>query len=252
MFLGEPVNETVRLIQAHRSERSYKSDPIPDEVLDSIIESAHLAPTSKNSQQVSIVVVKDAEHRRRIAEIAGGQPWIADAPVFLAFIADLYKTRLGLEKVGVQQQTQHSLEAIVAATTDVGIALGTVMIAARSYGLGIVPIGGIRRNPDKMVELLGLPEYTFPIVGVCLGYVDEPATQKPRLPIESYRHEGRYHAENLLPAIDSYDASLPEYWKSISRNDGLPWSENTALTYKTVYYPKVKPVAAAQGFTCED
>jgi FMN reductase [NAD(P)H] len=249
---GEPMNDTVRLIQAHRSERSYKSDPIPNEILDSIIESAHLAPTSKNSQQVSIVVVKDATHRKRIAEIAGGQPWIAEAPVFLAIIADLYKTRIGLEKVGETQQTQHSLEAIVSATTDVGIALATIMIAARSYGLGIVPIGGIRRNPDQMVELLGLPEYTFPIVGVSIGYVNEPATQKPRLPIESYRHEERYHAGNLRPAIDAYDASLPDYWKSISRPDGLPWSENTALTYKTVYYPKVKPVAAAQGLTCED
>lgn len=246
------MNDTVRLLQSHRSERSYKSDPIPDEILDSIIESAHRAPTSINSQQVSIVVVKDAVVRKRIAEIAGGQPWIAEAPVFLAIIADLYKTRIGLEKVGETQQTQHSLEAIVSAITDVGIALATIMIAARSYGLGIVPIGGIRRNPDQMVELLGLPQDTFPVVGVCLGYVNEPATQKPRLPIASYRHEGRYHPENLRPAIDAYDRSLPEYWKSIGRTDGLPWSENTALSYKTVYFPKVKPVAVAQGLTCED
>jgi FMN reductase [NAD(P)H] len=246
------LNETVRLIQAHRSERSYKSDPIPDEILDSIIESAHLAPTSINTQQISIVVVKDAAHRQRIAEIAGGQPWIAKAPVFLAIVADLYKTSVGMKKVGATQQLQHSLEAVISATTDVGIALGTIMIAARSYGLGIVPIGGIRRNPEQMVELLGLPEYTFPVAGVVLGYVDEPATQKPRLPIESFRHEERYHAENLLPAIDAYDKTLVEYWKSISRSDGLPWSENTAHAYKTVYFPKVKPVAAAQGFTCED
>jgi FMN reductase [NAD(P)H] len=246
------MNDTVRLIQSHRSERSYKSDLIPDEILDSIIESAHLAPTSKNSQQVSIVVVKDPEHRRRIAEIAGGQPWIAQAPVFLLLVADLYKTRLGLEKVGVTQQTHHSLEAVVCASTDCGIALATIMIAARSCGLGIVPIGGIRRDPQAMIDLLALPACTFPVVGVALGFVDEPATQKPRLPIASFRHEERYHPENLRPAIDAYDLSLPEYWKSINRADGLSWSENTALTYKTVYYPRVKPVAFAQGFTCED
>jgi len=89
------MNETVRLLQSHRSERSYKSDPIPDEILDNIIESAHRAPTSINTQQVSIVVIKDAERRQRIAEIAGGQSWIAQAPVFLALVADLYKRALG-------------------------------------------------------------------------------------------------------------------------------------------------------------
>src|SRR5664280_985931 len=140
------MNDTVRLLQSHRSERSYKSDPIPDEILDDIIESAHLAPTSMNSQQVSIGVIKDAGRRARVAEIAGGQPWITKAPVFLALVADLYKTRLGTEKAGLTQQTQHSLESIYSSTTDIGIALATLMIAARSYGLGIVPIGGIRRN----------------------------------------------------------------------------------------------------------
>lgn len=246
------MNETVRLIQSHRSERSYKSDSIPDEILDDIIEAAHLAPTSMNSQQVSIVVVKDAQRRQRISEIAGNQPWIAKAPVFLAVIADLYKTRVGCEKVGVTQQTQHSVEAVICAATDVGIALGTIMIAARSYGLGIVPIGGIRRNPEQMIEVLGLPQNTFPVAGVVLGYVDQPATQKPRLPVASFRHEERYHQENLLPAINAYDASLPEYWKRIHRADGLPWSQNTAGAYSRVYYPEVKPVAVAQGFTCED
>jgi FMN reductase [NAD(P)H] len=246
------MNETVRLLQAHRSERSYKSDPIPDEILDDIIESAHLAPTSKNSQQVSIIVVKDAESRKRIAEIAGGQSWVAEAPVFLTVVADLYKTGVGLKKVGVTQQVQHSVEGLLVSATDVGIALGTIMIAARSYGLGIVPIGGIRRNPRAMIDLLGLPEYTFPIAGVAMGYIDHPATQKPRLPIGSFRHEERYHPENLRPAIDAYDLILPEYWKQIARADGVSWSQNTAVPYSKVYYPDVKPVAAKQGFTCKD
>src|SRR5208337_1229414 len=99
---------------------------------------AHLAPTSINTQEVSIVVVKDEEHRKRISEIAGGQPWIAKAPVFLVLVADLYKTRVGAEKAGIKQEIQHSLEGVIASVTHVGIALGTIMVAARSYGLGIV------------------------------------------------------------------------------------------------------------------
>jgi len=126
------------------------------------------------------------------------------------------------------------------------------LIAARSYDLGVVPIGGIRRDPDAMIGLLGLPDCTFPVAGVAIGYVDQPAVQKPRLSIESFRHKDRYHAEKLRPAIDAYEVSLPEYWKQISRLDGLRWSQSTAQVYSQVYYPEVKSVAAKQGFTCED
>ena len=246
------MNETLRLLHTHRSERSYKSDPIPEALLEQILEAARRAPSSKNTQQISVIVVRDAARRSRIAEYAGGQSWIAQAPVFLAIVLDLNKTRVGLEKTGVRQETQHSVEALVCAATDAGIALEAMALAARSLGLGIVPIGGIRRSPDKMVELLELPEYTFPLVGLVLGYVDEPATQKPRLPMSAFRHEEKYQPERLRPAIDQYDEELMRYWKEIGRTDGLPWSENTALSYKMVYYPKVKPVAARQGFTCED
>jgi FMN reductase [NAD(P)H] len=246
------MNDTVRLLQSHHSDRSYKSDPIPDEILDNIVEAAHRAPTSINTQEVSIVVVKDAGRRKRISEIAGGQPWIAKAPVFLVLIADLYKTRVGAEKAGIAQEIHHSLEGVIASVTDVGIALGTIMTAARSYGLGIVPIGAIRREPQAVIDLLGLPENTLAIAGVCIGYVDQPATQKPRLPIESFRHEERYHAEDLRPAIDAYDVALVEYWKTIVRTDGTSWSESTAGAYGKVYFPDVKATAAKQGFTCED
>ena len=81
------MNDTVRLLQSHHSDRSYKSDPIPDEILDNIVEAAHRAPTSINTQEVSIVVVKDAGRRKRISEIAGGQPWLAKAPVFLGCLS---------------------------------------------------------------------------------------------------------------------------------------------------------------------
>jgi FMN reductase [NAD(P)H] len=133
------MNDTVRLLQAHHSSRSYKSDAIPVEIIDAIIESAHRAPTSVNSQQISLVVVRDAASRARIAEIAGGQPWIAQAPVFIAVIADLHKTRLGVEKAGAEQVMQRSLEAIFSAVSDAGIAMATLMTAARAFGLGIVP-----------------------------------------------------------------------------------------------------------------
>jgi FMN reductase [NAD(P)H] len=244
------MNETIRILQAHHSSRSYKTDPIPEGVLEAIIESAHRAPTSINSQEVSLVVVRNAESRARIAEIAGGQPWIAQAPVFIAVIVDLYKTGLGVEKAGGEQVFQRSLEGILAAVSDAGIAMATIMTAARASGLGVVPIGGIRRDPQAMIDLLGLPPNTFPANVVVLGYVAEESPQKPRMSIASFRHDEKYRPEVLKPAIDAYDRTLQEYWQRIGRTDGLSWSANMAQNYSK-FSRLIKSVAQKQGFTTE-
>jgi FMN reductase [NAD(P)H] len=244
------MNDIIRLLQAHHSSRSYKSDPIPEEILEAVIESARRAPTSTNSHEISLVVVRSAASRVRIAEIAGGQPWIAQAPVFIAVIADLYKTGLGVKKAGAEQVFQRSLEGILAAVSDAGIAMATLMTAARAFGLGVVPIGGIRRDPQAMIDLLQLPPNTFPVDGVVLGYVAEESPQKPRMAIESFRHEETYHPELLKPAIDAYDLTLQEYWLKIGRADGLSWSANMAQHYST-FSRLIKAVAQKQGFTIE-
>ena len=244
------MNETIRLLQAHHSGRSYKPDPIPEEILEAVIESARHAPTSTNSHEISLVVVRNADSRARIAEIAGGQSWIAQAPVFIAVIADFYKTGLGVKKAGGVQVFQRSLEGIMAAISDAGIAMATIMTAARTLGLGVVPIGGIRRDPQAMIDLLRLPPNTFPVDGVVLGYVAEESPQKPRMGIEIFRHEETYHPEVLETAIDAYDRTLQEYWLKIGRADGLSWSANMAQHYST-FSRLIKAVAQKQGFTIE-
>ena len=244
------MNETIRLLRAHHSSRSYKADPISAEVLEAIIECARRAPTSTNSHEISLVVVRNADSRARIAEIAGGQPWIAQAPVFIAVIADLYKTGLGVEKAGARQVFQRSLEGVLAVVSDAGIAMATLMTAARALGLGVVPIGGIRRDPQAMIDLLELPANTFPVDGVVLGYVTEESSQKPRMAIESFRHEEKYHPEALEPAIHAYDLTLKEYWLKIGRGDGLTWSASMAQHYST-FSRRIKSIAQKQGFTIE-
>jgi len=245
------MNETLRLMQAHRSNRSYKTDPVSEQMLDQIVEAAYRGPTSVNSQQVSLVVVRDRAKRARIAEIAGGQPWIAQAPVFITVIVDFHKTRLGVEKAGETQVAHESLEGVVAGTLDAGIALGNLMTAARSLGLGIVPIGGIRRDPQAMIDLLQLPPLTFPVAGVCVGYMAEEVPQKPRMGISSFRHDERYDQEALPSLIAAYDETLMQYWQQIGRPDGVPWSMRVAEYYQKAYFSKVRPVAVKQGFLCD-
>ncbi len=241
------MNQTLQTQLNHRSIRSYTTEPVNDEMLAAIVEAAHRAPTSMNAQEISLVVVRDAERRARIAELAGGQAWVAQAPVFIAIVIDFHKTDLGVRKAGKTQIIHESMEGFGAAAVDAGIALGTMITAAESMGLGIVPIGGIRRHPQEMIELLELPPLTFPLVGLCIGHIAEKAPQKPRLDIGTFRHDERYDASGYAATIDAYDETLMHYWRDVAHTEGMPWSEALASRLHTVYFPQVKPVAAMQG-----
>lgn len=166
--------------------------------------------------------------------------------MFIAVVIDFLKTELGLRKTGLTQVAHESMEGFGVAAVDAGIALGRMMAAAQSLGLGIVPIGGIRRNPQGMVDLLELPPLTFPLVGMCLGHIASDVPQKPRMDIKAFRHDERYDASGYPAAIDAYDATIMEYWQQIGRADGQPLSSNLA-PLKSVYYPQVKPVAGDAG-----
>lgn len=241
-------NDMLEILERHKSERAFTAKPVADAVVDRIVKAAWLGPTSINSQQVSVVVVRDAARRARMAEIVGGQPWVAEAPVFLVLVVDFHKPWLALQRRGIEEQVHASVEGLVTGVLDAGIALGRLMAAAQGCGLGIVPIGAIRRDPLAVVELLGLPKLTFPVNGLCIGHVARPAAQKPRLAFSTFRHAERYQTEGLPAAIDAYDQELLAHWKRLGRADGQSWTDSVAEHYRQVYFPGMKAALEAQGF----
>jgi len=223
------MSDVIGLLEGHRSVRAYEDRPVADEMLDAVIRAGWRAPSSFNAQEISVVVVRDAERRRRIAEIAGGQPWIAQAPVFIAVIMDYHKTALGVAKAGGEQRIHRQEEGLLMAAVDAGIVLEAMMVAARGLGLGVVPIGGIRRDAQALIDLLGLPPLTFPVAGLCLGHPAAETTIKPRMAMEAFRHEESYDAGVLPAVIEAYDREIVEHWRRVGRRGGTAWSENMAV-----------------------
>jgi FMN reductase [NAD(P)H] len=241
----------IDLLANHRSERSFHATPISDEHLDAILRAGHQAPTSFNAQHISVVVVRDAQTRQRIAKVAGGQPWIAEAPAFITLVVDFHKTAVGAALNGNEQQIHRHLEGMIAASTDGGILLSTMMIAARSLGLGVVPVGGIRSNVLEMIELLGLPPNTFALCGMALGHVYKPAAQKPRMSIDTFCHYEHYDISALEPAIRAYDQYLMRHWQIIGRADGQSWSNTIGRTYARNYRPELKAQLLINGLSAD-
>jgi FMN reductase [NAD(P)H] len=242
------MNKTIETIQNHRSIRAYLDKKVPNEMLEHILKSIQAMPTSINGQQVSVIVVKDKERRAEFAEIAGGQPWIAKAPVFLVFVADFYKSYLAGEKTGMEQVIHESVEGSLVGSFDGGLAMGAAIISAESLGLGIVPIGGIRRNPQAVIDLLELPKYTYPLAGLCIGYPEDTSKKKPRMPKATFVHQEKYNKADLKEEIDKYDEIMEPYLEGVGRGSEKNWTTWTSGVYKQVYFPLVHPTMKSQGF----
>ena len=242
------MNDVVKLIQNHRSIRSFQNKDISEEIIDEILKSSQSMPNSINGQQTSVIIIRNKEIKSQIAHLAGDQKWIEDAPVFLVFVMDFYKTHKAGEKTGNPQVIHESIEGTLAGSFDGGIAMGGAIIAAESLGLGIVPIGGVRKNPAEIIELLELPKYTYPLAGLAIGYPDKNSKKKPRMPFNTFKHNEKYHPEVLDEAIDAYDKEMEIYLKEIGREVEVNWSTATSNVYKIVYYPNVYPTIKKQGF----
>ncbi|NTV78703.1 MAG: NADPH-dependent oxidoreductase, partial [Clostridiales bacterium] len=195
----------------HRSIRNFLDQPIENQVIDEILRAAQAMPNSINGQQTSVIVIRDKETKSKIAHLAGDQTWIDAADVFLVFLMDFYKTDLAAKKNNLQQVIHESIEGTMVGTFDAGLEMGAAIISAESLGLGIVPIGGIRRNPQEIIELLELPEYTYPVAGLALGFPSGESHQKPRMAFDTFKHEEKYHTEGLEEAIQKYDADMEKY-----------------------------------------
>ena len=249
-------NPTLDLIHRHGSVRHYKPDPVPRETIETVVAAGQRAATSSNLQMYSVVAVLDAQKRARLQELCGGQRHIGEAPVFLAWIADLSRLERICEKRGYTQQVSQ-VENFLLAAVDAAIAAQNATLAAESLGLGCCYIGSIRNNPREVIRLLDLPRLAFPLVGMTLGWPARPPRIRPRLPLEAVLHWEAYDPQGEEAYLEQYDAEMIATgiykWRQVNEDDPLPtseygWTEHSARRVSQVQRPRLKEVLQEQGF----
>ncbi|WP_223703021.1 oxygen-insensitive NADPH nitroreductase [Sutcliffiella deserti] len=206
------MNTTIETILQHRSIRKFEDKPLTDEQIKMIVECAQAASTSSFIQAYSIIGVKNKEKKKRLAELAGNQPYVEDNGHFFIFCADLHRH----EHIGEIENTEvkgsiESMEKFIVATIDASLAAQNASIAAESMGLGICYIGGLRNNMEKVAELLEIPSHAIPLFGLAVGYPAQQTDVKPRLPYTNVYHEEVYNTDK-----GSYQKQLQEYNETIS------------------------------------
>ncbi|SVD79285.1 uncharacterized protein METZ01_LOCUS432139, partial [marine metagenome] len=137
------TNSTIEQLYRHSSIRRYKPDPLSLEQIKTIIAAAQRSSTSSNLQLYSAVVVTDAEKRNRLSILCGDQDHIRQAPVFIAWCADLSRLERVCDDRGYEIESSY-VENLLVSAVDAAVAMQNAAIAAESIGLGMCYIGGIR------------------------------------------------------------------------------------------------------------
>ncbi|MFL0269474.1 nitroreductase family protein [Candidatus Clostridium radicumherbarum] len=173
--------ETIELLKNRMSLRKYKNTPIKKEHLDIILESAMRAPTAGNMMLYSIIVIEDQEKKNILSKSCDNQPFIANAPIILIFLADMQrwfdyynycsvKEYCSLKNMDYNAPDEGDL---MLALADATIAAQNAVVAAEALNIGSCYIGDIIENYEIHKELLNLPKWVFPAAMLCLGYYPE-------------------------------------------------------------------------------
>jgi FMN reductase (NADPH) len=251
------MTPTIEQIYRHASVRDYKPDPVSKDLVEAIVAAGQRSSTSSNLQTYSVVAVTDPEKRERLAELCGQQRQVAQAPVFLAWCADLSRLERVCELRGYQQVAGY-IENWLVAAVDAAIAMQTAGLAAESLGLGMCYIGAIRNQPEEVIELLDLPRLVFPISGMTLGWPAIEPSLRPRLALGAVLHWEAYDVSGEPAALEAYDRAMIETGIYRGRQVQTPgqdgevedygWLEHSARRASTAARTELRKVLEQQGF----
>lgn len=223
---------TTELMRLHRSRRRFHPDPIPDEQLEWLVDTARHASTSSYIQAYSVVCVTQAERKSAAARLCADQEQIHEAPVFLAICADLYKVGLCCARHGVELRSA-PIEGFVEAVIDAALFGQNLLLAAESEGLGGCMIGAARRQPRELAAFLELPRHVFVPFGMVLGRPADDPPARGRMPLAAVLHRERYQADGLDEVLGRADEQMRAWARSINESGGY----------------KGKPVNEEKGWT---
>lgn len=172
----------MELFDAIAKRRSYRGPftdaPVPREDLRRIVQAGIQAPSAKNEQVISFVIVDDPELLRRIAEILD-RPVCTTAKAMIACVAD----------------PRPILEDISFAAEDCAAAVENMLLAITAFGYATVWLDGVLRFNNAAARLggiLGVPRGKTIRILLPIGVPAEPGTQREKLPFDQRAWFNRY------------------------------------------------------------
>jgi nitroreductase len=159
--------DVAQAIRSRYSCRNYHDKPLEKEKLRAVLEAARQAPSAKNLQDWRLVVVTDAQTKKKIAAAANNQTFLENAgAIIVACSVSDHVMRCG-QAVG---------------PIDVAIALEHICLQATELGFATCWIGSF--YADKVKSIVGVPEGATVIELMALGYAADTPREHRREPMD--------------------------------------------------------------------
>lgn len=177
------------LLAKRFSTRSYQPRPVPQAVIDDILEAGRLSPSGGNEQAWKFGVITDPAVIQDVAQIASQQDWIASSPLLIVLCTVPVADARGGRDIQVQRYPEYAAQ-IAAIDPDLYWALNMeehqtkiagahMALAALEHGVGSCWVS--RFNVKQLAQRLNLPAGILPSEILVFGYPDResrPARKK--------------------------------------------------------------------------
>jgi len=245
---GNITSETIRVLENRVSVRKYSDRPVTDAEVEAILRASFRAPTSSNIQAYSVVTVRDRETLKKLSVVTNNQRHVAEAPVFLAFCADLTRIEHAMQARG-HTIADNNLEVGLVSSIDAALVGMSAYLVADSLGIKGVMIGAVRNDAVAIAEILGLPKFVYCVFGMCLGWPTEAPPQKPRMEFDMVVHEERYRTDNLEKELAAYDTDLAAHYTESGRaTTPDSWSHDVDAKFHVQPREKLRAALESLGF----
>lgn len=206
-------NETIAALMAHRTIRAFAEGGLDEPTVTTLLDAARHGATSSFLQQTTIIRVQDPAIREAVHG-ASGQPYVGGSRGELfVFVVDLHRNAVIRQRAGASLEPLERMSVFLQGLEDTVIAAQNMVVAAESLGLGTVYLGSIQGDARAVIRALGLPERTFPLVGLIVGRAEQAPQYKPRLPRRITTGVDAYpRLEAQEEALAAYDTTVQEYY----------------------------------------
>jgi len=164
----QPIPDLLPYLRGRRSIRKFKPMPLPQEIIDKIVEAGSWAPSAGNVQPWYLYLVLNLEVKKKLAQAALEQHFVARAPLVIVVCADSSRAR---SSYGMRGETLYSIQ-------DTASLVQNMLLEAFSLGIGGCWVGAFREEEVK--EALDMPHHLRPVAILPFGYPDEKPGPRPR------------------------------------------------------------------------
>lgn len=245
------MNDTIKMQLEHRTIREFTKEPVSDDIINQLIHVAGRTATSNGLQACSVIRITDNAIKKELADICK-QEYVGRMPQVWVFIVDQYRNRQIAKEKGCNEDSGNDMDRFFQGFTDACLMAQNVDNAAKSLKLGTVYLGSILNDSERVIKLLNLPMYTFPVLGLGFGYPDQEPQLKPRMDMELRMFENSYVCfENYTEILKEYDAMMQTYYDLRQANQRVDSFSNQVVSKLTSVNPvrqRMMNTIVRQGF----